>query len=222
MNIFIYILIGLAALLVVVVSVFVTYYLKKHADRVCKYFIWRKLYNLAQDYDYYLLNDVNVKTDPSTSVHIDHLLIADKNIYIIASRHYIGNIVQDKNNYAKINIVSNDNLLLETNVSNPIVYNEIRRQKMAERFLGDGVDTSSFKSIVVVDNNIDYKFDLDTFTPFSFICHKKEIRKLILKTEKESNYDPLNVISAQKVVDLIHLESVKNNKNDEKNKKYVK
>lgn len=222
MDIFIYILIGLLALLVVVVSVIATYYFKKHADKVCKYFIWRKLYNLAQDYDYYLLNDVNIKIDPNVSVHIDHLLIADKNIYIIVSRYYIGNIVQDEKQYGKINIVSSDNLLLETNVSDPIVYNELRRQKMAERFLGDGVDTSSFKSIVVVDNNIDYKFDPDIITPNSFICHKKEVRKLILKIEKESNYDPLNVVNAQKVVDLIHSESVKNNKNDEKNKKYVK
>lgn len=221
MNLFIYILIGIAALLLVVLAILVIFYINKHADNVCKYLIWKKLYNLAQDYDYYLLNKVNIKIDDSKSIHVDHLLIADKNIYVIGSRYYIGNIVQT-DDIKKVNIESNENLLLQQNISNPILYNEIRRQKIAERFLGSGVDTSSFKSIVVINNDVDCKLDSSYFTPNSYVCHKKEIRKLILKIEKESKYDSLNISDSQRVVDFIHNESVKNNKNDEKNKKYAK
>ena len=47
----------------------------------------KKIYQIAMDHDYYLLNEVAMKIGTHT-IHFDHILFGNKYIYCIVTRHY--------------------------------------------------------------------------------------------------------------------------------------
>ncbi len=219
MKIFIYVLIGILAIGLIVGIIIGFIFFNKNLDKINSYLIWKKLYKLAKDYDYYLLNNVILVYD-NIPIHISHMLFADKNIYIISSRYYSGNLSSDTIYSQKIDVVSSSNAIIFKDISNPILFNE-NRCLYFKKIFGENnpILDEVLKSVVVTNNSVNYKFSDSQLNPFSYLCHRKELYKLIVKTEKESKYAPLNVEDIQRIVDYIHQESVRRNNIENKNKK---
>lgn len=111
-----------AVVLVVGAAVFLIIYIPKRNKKIksdFKYFYYKYIYKIAMDNDYYLINDFLFKIDDSHVGRIDHILFADKYIYIITDSFYDGDIDGKANDKSVIFISKtgkkaySDNPLLE-------------------------------------------------------------------------------------------------------------
>ena len=209
MEWYFYLLIVLSFLILVgIIVLFIL--LHKYAKDIFRHKVWKKLYKLAQNYDYFLLNDVNLRIESNKNIHIDHLLIGDKFVYVIATRLYEDNIEANKLYDPKWNIVASNGTFIKA-VTNPVIVNE-KRTVMLQSFLGCSKKGEMFKSIVVVNDNIDLKVGTSTTSKGSYLLKKKEVYKTIKRIEKESELNPFDEEQLQKVVNRIHIMSEEQNK----------
>lgn len=80
-------------LVMLLVSIFVVYPLvRKSRNNKYKEYYYRKIYQIAQDKDYLLINNFLFKYDSKHYASIDHILFADKYIYIIIDHFLDGHI----------------------------------------------------------------------------------------------------------------------------------
>jgi len=201
------------ALLLVILMIAI-YFIRKHdAVKIFKRAVWRKLYRLAQSKDYYLLNKVYVNTELDT-LHIDHLLVGDKYIYVIASRYYESNLRGDSYVAPKWEVTSKEGTVIRE-ITNPVIYNEKRTICLA-KFLGWNKNKSPmFISIVVVNNSVDCEIKNTAISPYSFIVNKRDLAKQIKMIEKKSKFPSFDGESLQKIIDRIHRLSEEEKKHEE-------
>jgi len=189
--------------LLLVIFLIIIYFVRKHdAVKIFKKAAWRKLYSLAQSKDFYLLNKVFVNTELDT-LHIDHLVVGEKYIYVIASRYYESNIQGDSYVSPKWEVISKEGAVIRE-ITNPVIYNEKRTICLA-KFLGWNKQKSPmFISIVVINNPVDFNIKNTAISPYSFIVHKRDLAKQIKKIEKDSRFSPFDEESLQKIINRIH------------------
>lgn len=108
---------------------------------------YKKIYKVALDQDFYLINSFANKTAEEEEFHIDHILIGDKFIYCIRDRYYEGTIRAKENdpNWIYYSRKHKDGYL----IPNPLRMNEIRVQRMS---LMSGLSRKLFISVVLVNN----------------------------------------------------------------------
>ena len=151
-------------------------------------FIYRKVYAIAMLNDYYLINNLPLysENDEEYAINIDHILISNKFMYVIKDLYYKDVINGNKNDKVWL---SYDKLGRTTEFKNPLMLNLIRCDRFSE---AQQIDRSYFISIVVVNNDIQMKNIDDISTSNSYICKKKDLKKLISKIEKRnvSNFNP--------------------------------
>lgn len=217
MQTFIYVLIGTLAIIFVVALILGFLLSHKYADSIFKYLLWRKLYSLVQDKDYFLINNLNISIDKNQApLKISHLIIGDKYIYVIASRYYESDLKGESYSSQNWEVVSDDVSLRK--ISNPMWFNE-QRTIMLAKYLGwDETKPPLFVSIVVTNNKIDYKIRKDDNIKFSYICHKSEVKKLIKNIEKMDNHVVFDNSRMEHIVNQLYDLSKVNNYYDEKNK----
>ncbi len=109
---------------------------------------YKRIYKVALDQDFYLINSFSNKTADEEEFHIDHILIGDKFIYCIRDRYYEGAIKAKENDpswvyYSKKNKAG-------TVIQNPLRINEIRVQRMS---LMSGLNRKLFISVVLVNDD---------------------------------------------------------------------
>ncbi|MCI2069141.1 MAG: NERD domain-containing protein [Bacilli bacterium] len=200
-------------LLALVIGAIVLFFLhRKYAPQHFKRSSWRKLYRLVEDQDWYLLNNVVIKTE-SDSLHISHLLVGDKFVYVISTRYYEDDLRGDSFLANKWQVVDKRGAVLRE-VSNPVFFNE-RRTMCLAKFLGWNPNKSPmFISIVVINNSSEASITDPTISPYSYLIHKKDLCKLIRKIERETNCSPFNQESLEKLIPRLHRLSVENSKEE--------
>ncbi len=198
--------------LLIIIGIIISFVLcHKHAEQNLKHKVWKKLYKLANNSDYYLLNQVNIETEFKSNIHIDHLLIGDKFVYVISSRYYEDNLYGKTYYDSKFNINTTDGTLIRS-VTNPIIKNE-KRSTILAKYLGCEKKYPMFVSIVVT-NNVDVNVAEQNIADYSYIIKCKDLSKTIKSIEKESNLTPIDDQSLQQVVNRLHTISVSLNKKE--------
>ncbi len=194
------------ALFIAVIILFILH--KKYAAKMFNRSVWRRLYNLVQNQDWYLLNDVVINTE-SNALHISHLLVANKYVYVIASRYYENDLKGDSFTCQHWKVIDKNQVFLRQ-VSNPVAFNE-RRTVCLAKFLGwNATKSPMFISIVVINDSSDVIIDDTSISPQSYIIHKKDLVRLIKKIEKESDVPPLDEKSLDKLIPRLHRLSIDN------------
>lgn len=209
-----YLILIIAAILIILAIII--YFVRKHdAVKIFKKSIWRKLYKLAQSKDFYLLNKILVNTELDT-LHIDHLLVGDKYIYVISSRYYESNVQGDSFVAPKWEVIDKNGAVIRE-ITNPVIFNEKRTICLA-KFLGwNKQKTPMFISIVVVNNQVECNVKNTAISPYSFLVHKSDLAKQIKKIEKNSEFTPFDEKSLQKIINRIHrLSEEEKKREDEK------
>lgn len=151
----------------------VKYYDKRNVNRK----VYKILYSLAMEKDFYLINNFPLISDNALVAKLDHILFSDKYIYVINDKVY-----------EKI-IKPNNSALWETytfkgekeEINNPIYLNNTRCDKFSNL---KNINRNYIISIVVVNNfaKIDKMNELNDGN--SFICKRKDLKKLIKTIEK--------------------------------------
>ena len=81
--------------IIIVAVILLIYFInrRKQMKKNFKLFYYKKIYKIAMDKDYYLINDFLFKIDDSHVGRIDHILFADKYIFVMNDFFYDGNII---------------------------------------------------------------------------------------------------------------------------------
>lgn len=163
--------------------------------------IYKTLHYYAEEEDHLLLNDVNVflDDDDDKPTVFDHILLADKYIYVISSFFEIGGLYGNscdpylflKNKNSKKGIKK---------IDNPIIINEINVKKL-EKLLNVPSSDKMFVSIVLYNNSIIVPKELEKIDQISWFLPLKELKKSIKSAEK----DDVSVISHDKTESMLKL-----------------
>lgn len=144
---------------------------------------FRKVYRVALDNDFYLINEFKNRTAELEEFHIDHILIGNKYIYCIRDRYYEGAIAAREDNPSWIFWHKHHSKY----ITNPLSVNKLRVQRLS---LMSGIDEKMFISIVLIND--------DCFlTPYqpeatdNFLSSLKDFPKLIERLEA-SDVPPLD------------------------------
>lgn len=198
----IYYLCGALVLLLAIGAASFFFVHRKHATDIFKRQAYRKLYRLAQDQDYYLLNNLTIKTE-TDSLHIDHLLVGDKFVYVIATRYYEDDLQGESYLAKKWHVVDKNGTTLRE-ASNPVVYNEKRTMCLA-KFLGWNTQkTPMFISLVIIDNATEVNVADKKISEYSYLIHKKDACSLIKQIERDTPLPPFDDQSLLKIITRIH------------------
>ena len=109
---------------------------------------YKKIYKVALDEDFYLINSFSNKTADEDEFHIDHILIGDKFIYCIRDRYYPGarKAKEEDSSWIFYDRKHKDGVQIQ----NPLRINEIRVQMMS---LMSGLNQKLFISVVLVNDD---------------------------------------------------------------------
>lgn len=177
------------AILLVLVILFLIFYPKLYKAKLKKDFVsiyGKKIYRYALHNDLYLINQLELKGNDDQIIKIDHLLFANKFIYVISDYYLLGLVLAKENDQSFIYKSSEkdsqnvyiDNLLIKgKELVNRVAFNL-------------GLNPSLFISIALVNDAADF----DNFKSTSldnFIVHLSSFNKFIDKIESR-NVAPLN------------------------------
>lgn len=182
MNYLIYVFIALAILLVLLV-VFALVYRPLKRKLLTKNYVkiyGRSIYHLAEDLDYYLINNLALSSNDRSKIVIDHVLFGEKYIYVIKDRYYNGGISAKEKDNSWIYYTGKKKNLTKQYIDNPLKINMLRLKKLAQI---TGIDKSMFISIVLINDDC-------SFTAFeghakdNFIVTRRGFKKLIKSLEQ--------------------------------------
>lgn len=140
-----------------------------------KYFYYKRLYKLAMDKDYYLINNFLFKIDDAHVGRIDHILFGDKYIYIINDIYYDGDIEGKENDQSIILINRNGKKNYE---DNPILNNRKIANKLS---LITGINPSLIIGICLINDNC--RCSVQNSSKSFYIIQSSNFSKLIKAIE---------------------------------------
>ena len=166
------------AALVVSAGIFFAIYIptmKKKQKSEFKYFYYKSIYKVAMDNDYYLINNFLFKIDDSYVGRIDHILFANKYIYIINDSYFDGDIDGKENDKSIILI----NRAGKKNYSdNPLLAN----QKLLKRLsIITGIDATLMIGVCLINN--DCQCGVRTSSKSAYIVQAKKFKALVKAIE---------------------------------------
>ena len=108
---------------------------------------YKKIHQVALDYDFYLINNLVLKVGDDDFVHIDHVLLGDKFIYVIKDRYYEGAVSAKENDPSWIYY---GNFKEKKYFDNPMRINKIRLERLS---ISSGIKPAFLISLVVVNDD---------------------------------------------------------------------
>ena len=139
----------------------------------------KKIYDIANKNDYYLINELSLKLNDDSLVNIDHLLLANKYLFLISDYYFEGTVenkIKDRSwiyyygDYKKPNKMIIDNALMVND-------------KRVKKFLKFTKFDKSFVISVVVVNNDCKINELANNDNDSYIVKIKNLEKLVKEIE---------------------------------------
>lgn len=153
---------------------------------------YRAIYRIAQDHDYYLINNFKSRTADSETFHIDHLLVGAKYIYCLRDRYYEGAISAKADDPTWILYHKGGSAY----ISNPMLRNQVRAERLS---LITGIDPDVFISIVVINDDC-YMAPFENTKDDSFLISLKGLAGLIKMLESRENVGTLDEWEVERVV----------------------
>ena len=189
------------AVLVVSAGIFFAIYIptmKKKQKSEFKYFYYKSIYKVAMDNDYYLINNFLFKIDDSYVGRIDHILFANKYIYIINDSYFDGDIDGKENDKSIILI----NRAGKKNYSdNPLLAN----QKLLKRLsIITGIDATLMIGVCLINN--DCQCGVRTSSKSAYIVQAKKFKALVKAIESRDigDINKEQLANAVKAIDKLN------------------
>ena len=147
---------------------------KKHFKESC----YKSIYKIAFDEDYYLINNLLFRVDPSKVGRIDHILFGNKYIYIIIDAYFEGDLTGKETDKSLI-LINDKGKKFYTD-------NQYLISKSIVKSLADstGIDINLLIGVVVV--NKDCKISIETNNKQYYIIQKNRLKKLIRAIESRN------------------------------------
>ena len=144
---------------------------------------YRRVYRIALDNDFYLINRFSNHTAESEEFHIDHILIGNKFFYCIRDRYYDGALAAKEDNASWIFFQRSSGKY----IPNPLEKNKLRVQRLS---LMSGIEEKLFIGIVLINDDC-FLTPYETTSEDNFLISLKQLPKLIEQLESR-DVDPLD------------------------------
>lgn len=183
---------------------------RKHTQKnKYKEVYYRTIRAIADNEDYYLLNNFIFRIDNGRTAVIDHLLIGEKYFYIITSLYYDGNLSGKEFDSSLI-------LTTRTNgksyTDNPLFQTKTLINKLS---MVTGLDASLMIGIVLVNDSCNFNVvhekrsdgrEITQDEKIYFLCNNNKLKKLISKIENRNvgNINPEQLDRAVKSLDKLN------------------
>jgi hypothetical protein len=135
-----------------------------------------KVYAIANEFDYYLINLFEFKLDGSKTAHLDHILFGNKYIYLIKDRYYRGQIENENGNW----IYNHKRNKISKPIDNPLAINHERLEKFS---LTTRINEDLLISVVLVNDKA-YKDPIYAASSSDFLVSIKKLSKFIEAIEE--------------------------------------
>ena len=182
----------IAGVLVLYFLPFIKKFLRRHYFR---HYMGRKIYQIAHDNDYLLLQNLVLKVDNEHYAKFDHILFGNKYFYCICDKSYKGDVIGSYRDEIWQIYTSETN---HQGIKNPLRVN----QRRVEHFsLVTGIDKEMLINIVVV-NDDSLCSCIGLRSESVYICKASELKKLIYELESR-NVPPFEDHELEKVVNQV-------------------
>ena len=163
-----------------------------------KMFYYKRIYKLEMDKDYYLINNFLFKIDDSHVGRIDHILFAEKYIYIMNDFYFDGDITGKENDKSIILI---DKMGKKSYYDHPITLNKLMVSRLA---MVTGMNPSLFIGICVINDNC--QCGVTTSSKNFYIIQSDNLRALIKAIESRdiAKINQKQLASAVKAIDKLN------------------
>ena len=187
--------------LVVAAMIFLAIYIPVHRKRIktnFRYYYYKKLYSLAMDKDYYLINNFLFRIDQSHVARIDHILFGDKYIYICTDCYFDGNM-DGKEGDTSLILISKDGK--KRYEDNPLLAN---RKLIDKLCLITGLDQSLMIGVCIF--NDDCRCSVETTSKSSYMIQINRLKPLIkaIESREIGNINKEQLASAVKAIDKLN------------------
>lgn len=163
--------------LIIFIGLFLAFYIPIHKRNLKKYyreFTYKTLYKISMNQDYYLINNFMFRFDTQI-LKIDHLLFADKFIYVISDVCFDGDIAGKQDDPSIILIPKNSQKRYE---DNPIVNNKKVLSKLS---MITGIDASLMVGVVVT--NSDCRIAVESKSKQFYFIQRRNLKHLVKAIE---------------------------------------
>ena len=153
---------------------------------------YRTVKNIAHDEDYYLINKFVYHTGDKKRAMIDHIIFADKYIYLISSYYFDGDITGDKGDQSLILYPKNGKKIY---IKNPLVQSKYLLDQLN---YSTDLDKSLFICVALINDSVNLTLNGDG-KQFYIIQNKK--LKALIKAIESRDIDPMDDELLKKCVD---------------------
>ncbi len=181
---------GLLLLLFLVTYLFKRYIQNHHFN----YYCYQTIYKLVQNNDYYLINNVEFKNSDNKLMKIDHLIFADKYIYVCIDQYYEGDIMGKEQDSSFIMINKGYE---KTYIDNPF---DVVNKMVRELATKTGIDNNFMIGLMLLNSNCNTH--IETLNNRVFVLQINKLNKLI-KTIESRNIGNINPEALKNKVDNI-------------------
>ena len=165
-------------------------YRKKHFQ----IHFYKKVYRVALNNDYYLINQFVFKVDSSKNATVDHILFGEKYIYVIISKYYQGDLI---GKYSDKSLIFISHKGKKCYTDNP--YNEVKflTSKLSS---STGIDASLMVGLVLINDGC--KVEVQSESKQFYIIQRKRFAPLIKAIESRP-IEKINEAQLSKAVQSI-------------------
>ena len=186
---------------IVVIAIAVLIYLlnRRHMmKKNFKYFYYKRLYKIAMDRDYYLINDFLFKIDDSHVGRIDHILFADKYIYIMTDSYFNGDIIGKEDDKSVIVLGRDGKKYYD---DNPLITNKKLINKLS---LITGINPALIIGICIINDNC--RYGIQTSGKSFYYLQSNKLKALIkaIESRQVGTINKEQLASAVKSIDKLN------------------
>ena len=186
---------------IVVIAIAVLLYLlnRRHMmKKNYKYFYYKRLYKITMDRDYYLINDFLFKIDDSHVGRIDHILFADKYIYIMTDSYFNGDIIGKEDDKSVIVLGRDGKKYYD---DNPLITNKKLINKLS---LITGINPALIIGICIINDNC--RYGIQTSSKSFYYIQSNKLKALIkaIESRQVGTINKEQLASAVKSIDKLN------------------
>lgn len=139
----------------------------------------RSVYQIANYYDYYLINTLLLKANDDSTIDIDHLLLANKFIFVIKDYYFNGSLHGKDTDNSWVYYYGRVNRPNKRFIKNPLKENSERLRKLS---LVTGLEQSLLIPVVLINDDCDLSYESKNDSD-NFVIKRKDFKNLVSSIE---------------------------------------
>ena len=187
-------------IVVIAIVILAIYFIRryKNVKNDFKYHYYKRIYKLAMDKDYYLINNFLFRIDSAHVARIDHILFADKYIYIINDFYIDGDIDGKENDTSLIVVPSQGKKYY---IDNPI---QVNMKLVSKLSMITQINPSLMIGVCLINDNC--RCGVSTTSKSFYLVQSAKFKSLVRAIESRDigNINKEQLASAVKAIDKLN------------------